>query len=128
MRTLKCLLKIPKDTLRRLLCEPSNFMYLCISSYLFPDGRTQNPDLTGLCEPSPQDHIKVTQVRATCFSCPECLAYSSCCFFYFTFYCKRHFLYSFWLDTPLRKDVINYCMTKMKQKAQLKRPTVTEER
>uniref|UniRef100_A0A8C2KZD9 E3 ubiquitin-protein ligase CBL n=1 Tax=Cyprinus carpio TaxID=7962 RepID=A0A8C2KZD9_CYPCA len=29
--------------------------------YLFPDGRTQNPDLTGLCEPSPQDHIKVTQ-------------------------------------------------------------------
>lgn len=32
------------------------------SSYLFPDGRAQNPDLTGLCEPSPQDHIKVTQV------------------------------------------------------------------
>lgn len=31
-------------------------------SYLFPDGRAQNPDLTGLCEPSPQDHIKVTQV------------------------------------------------------------------
>uniref|UniRef100_A0A3P8SN68 E3 ubiquitin-protein ligase CBL n=1 Tax=Amphiprion percula TaxID=161767 RepID=A0A3P8SN68_AMPPE len=30
-------------------------------SYLFPDGRAQNPDLTGLCEPSPQDHIKVTQ-------------------------------------------------------------------
>ncbi|MBN3293341.1 CBL ligase, partial [Polypterus senegalus] len=29
--------------------------------YLFPDGRPQNPDLTGLCEPSPQDHIKVTQ-------------------------------------------------------------------
>ncbi|XP_014823900.1 PREDICTED: E3 ubiquitin-protein ligase CBL [Poecilia mexicana] len=29
--------------------------------YLFPDGRTQNPDLMGLCEPSPQDHIKVTQ-------------------------------------------------------------------
>uniref|UniRef100_A0A672GUB7 E3 ubiquitin-protein ligase CBL n=1 Tax=Salarias fasciatus TaxID=181472 RepID=A0A672GUB7_SALFA len=29
--------------------------------YLYPDGRTQNPDLTGLCEPSPQDHIKVTQ-------------------------------------------------------------------
>lgn len=33
-----------------------------ICSYLFPDGRAQNPDLTGLCEPSPQDHIKVTQV------------------------------------------------------------------
>ncbi|XP_054580548.1 E3 ubiquitin-protein ligase CBL [Eptesicus fuscus] len=29
--------------------------------YLFPDGRSQNPDLTGLCEPTPQDHIKVTQ-------------------------------------------------------------------
>ncbi|XP_005725534.2 E3 ubiquitin-protein ligase CBL-like [Pundamilia nyererei] len=29
--------------------------------YLFPDGRAQNPDLTGLCEPSPQGHIKVTQ-------------------------------------------------------------------
>ncbi|XP_014350702.1 E3 ubiquitin-protein ligase CBL [Latimeria chalumnae] len=29
--------------------------------YLFPDGRGQNPDLTGLCEPTPQDHIKVTQ-------------------------------------------------------------------
>lgn len=31
--------------------------------YLFPDGRNQNPDLTGLCEPTPQDHIKVTQVE-----------------------------------------------------------------
>ncbi|KAM8927441.1 E3 ubiquitin-protein ligase CBL isoform 2-T2 [Pelodytes ibericus] len=29
--------------------------------YLFPDGRNQNPDLAGLCEPTPQDHIKVTQ-------------------------------------------------------------------
>ncbi|XP_026010350.1 E3 ubiquitin-protein ligase CBL-like [Astatotilapia calliptera] len=29
--------------------------------YLFPDGRVRNPDLTGLCESSPQDHIKVTQ-------------------------------------------------------------------
>ncbi|CAM9863605.1 unnamed protein product [Lampetra planeri] len=29
--------------------------------YLFPDGRNQNPDLSGLCEPLPQDHIKVTQ-------------------------------------------------------------------
>ncbi|KAG8141585.1 hypothetical protein E2320_007186 [Naja naja] len=29
--------------------------------YLYPDGRNQNPDLTGLCEPTPQDHIKVTQ-------------------------------------------------------------------
>ncbi|XP_048471394.1 E3 ubiquitin-protein ligase CBL isoform X2 [Rhincodon typus] len=29
--------------------------------YLFPDGRSQNPDLNGLCEPTPHDHIKVTQ-------------------------------------------------------------------
>ena len=39
----------------------------CFSSYLFPDGRAQNPDLTGLCEPSPQDHIKVTQVWSCLF-------------------------------------------------------------
>ncbi|XP_076738201.1 E3 ubiquitin-protein ligase CBL-like [Maylandia zebra] len=49
--------------------------------YLFPDGRAQNPDLTGLCEPSPQDHIKVTQV---CFSC-ACRQGSSfsCCRIFF---------------------------------------------
>uniref|UniRef100_A0AAY4D5D2 E3 ubiquitin-protein ligase CBL n=1 Tax=Denticeps clupeoides TaxID=299321 RepID=A0AAY4D5D2_9TELE len=29
--------------------------------YLFPDGRSYNPDLTGLCEPTPHDHIQVTQ-------------------------------------------------------------------
>ncbi|XP_054873212.1 E3 ubiquitin-protein ligase CBL-B isoform X10 [Amphiprion ocellaris] len=29
--------------------------------YLFPDGRSYNPDLTGLCGPMPHDHIKVTQ-------------------------------------------------------------------
>ncbi|KAF0038735.1 hypothetical protein F2P81_009219 [Scophthalmus maximus] len=29
--------------------------------YLFPDGRSYNPDLTGLCEPTPHDHIRVTQ-------------------------------------------------------------------
>ncbi|KAM4620882.1 E3 ubiquitin-protein ligase CBL-B isoform 2-T2 [Polymixia lowei] len=29
--------------------------------YLFPDGRSYNPDLTDLCEPTPHDHIKVTQ-------------------------------------------------------------------
>ncbi|XP_039600363.1 E3 ubiquitin-protein ligase CBL-B [Polypterus senegalus] len=29
--------------------------------YLYPDGRAYNPDLTGLCEPTPHDHIKVTQ-------------------------------------------------------------------
>ncbi|XP_043927920.1 E3 ubiquitin-protein ligase CBL-B [Protopterus annectens] len=29
--------------------------------YLYPDGRSYNPDLTGLCEPVPHDHIKVTQ-------------------------------------------------------------------
>ncbi|KAJ3589539.1 hypothetical protein NHX12_010384 [Muraenolepis orangiensis] len=29
--------------------------------YLFPDGRSYNPDLSDLCEPTPHDHIKVTQ-------------------------------------------------------------------
>ncbi|EMP37841.1 E3 ubiquitin-protein ligase CBL-B [Chelonia mydas] len=29
--------------------------------YLYPDGRSYNPDLTGLNEPTPHDHIKVTQ-------------------------------------------------------------------
>ncbi|KAF6719218.1 E3 ubiquitin-protein ligase CBL-B [Oryzias melastigma] len=29
--------------------------------YLFPDGRSYNPDLTDLCDPMPHDHIKVTQ-------------------------------------------------------------------
>ncbi|OCT92356.1 hypothetical protein XELAEV_18015415mg [Xenopus laevis] len=29
--------------------------------YLYPDGRSYNPDLTDLCEPTPHDHIKVTQ-------------------------------------------------------------------
>uniref|UniRef100_H3CT48 E3 ubiquitin-protein ligase CBL n=1 Tax=Tetraodon nigroviridis TaxID=99883 RepID=H3CT48_TETNG len=29
--------------------------------YLFPDGRSYNPDLTGLCQPTTHDHIKVTQ-------------------------------------------------------------------
>uniref|UniRef100_A0A8C7JEV4 E3 ubiquitin-protein ligase CBL n=1 Tax=Oncorhynchus kisutch TaxID=8019 RepID=A0A8C7JEV4_ONCKI len=29
--------------------------------YLFPDGRSYNPDLKGLCEPTIHDHIKVTQ-------------------------------------------------------------------
>ncbi|KAM8976043.1 E3 ubiquitin-protein ligase CBL-B isoform 2-T2 [Pelodytes ibericus] len=29
--------------------------------YLYPDGRSYNPDLTDLCEPMPHDHIKVTQ-------------------------------------------------------------------
>lgn len=52
-RTLLQELSVSSLTWRRSVC-----------SYLFPDGRTQNPDLTGLCEPSPQDHIKVTQVRS----------------------------------------------------------------
>lgn len=44
------------------------------SSYLFPDGRNQNPDLTGLCEPTPQDHIKVTQVSKIFHSIKLCLS------------------------------------------------------
>lgn len=49
------------------------FSPLC--SYLFPDGRSYNPDLTGLCEPTPHDHIKVTQVglcvSETCLMSPQ---------------------------------------------------------
>lgn len=45
---------------RTLKEEPS--LLLSAYSYLFPDGRSYNPDLTGLCEPMPHDHIKVTQV------------------------------------------------------------------
>uniref|UniRef100_UPI00358EC856 E3 ubiquitin-protein ligase CBL-B-B-like isoform X5 n=1 Tax=Myxine glutinosa TaxID=7769 RepID=UPI00358EC856 len=29
--------------------------------YLYPDGKSGNPDLSGLCDPLPQDHIRVTQ-------------------------------------------------------------------
>lgn len=38
------------------------FLFVFLFSYLFPDGRSYNPDLTGLCQPTPHDHIKVTQV------------------------------------------------------------------
>lgn len=55
---------------------------LCLCfSYLFPDGRTQNPDLTGLCEPSPQDHIKVTQVSISITA-----SFLACCFYSFTLF------------------------------------------
>lgn len=37
-------------------------LFVFLFSYLFPDGRSYNPDLTGLCQPTPHDHIKVTQV------------------------------------------------------------------
>lgn len=30
-------------------------------SYLFPDGRNVNPDLSWAVQPTPEDHIKVTQ-------------------------------------------------------------------
>ncbi|EPY76726.1 hypothetical protein CB1_001399007 [Camelus ferus] len=39
--------------------------------YLYPDGRSYNPDLTGLCEPTPHDHIKVTQ-ESDGQGCPFC--------------------------------------------------------
>lgn len=56
---------LDKNTLKEIstiFLEPFSVSVWWFSSYLFPDGRAQNPDLTGLCEPSPQDHIKVTQV------------------------------------------------------------------
>lgn len=49
-------------TFANLLASIKSQGWLFFYSYLFPDGRNQNPDLTGLCEPTPQDHIKVTQV------------------------------------------------------------------
>lgn len=67
-------------------------------SYLFPDGRSYNPDLTGLCEPTPHDHIKVTQVRnrvgwvGACF-CTLCLT--------FMHIKKQIFIYGFSLTWPL---------------------------
>lgn len=42
-----------------------SYLFYLYSSYLYPDGRSYNPDLTGLCEPTPHDHIKVTQVGGT---------------------------------------------------------------
>lgn len=32
-----------------------------LHSYLFPDGRNVNPDLSWAVQPTPEDHIKVTQ-------------------------------------------------------------------
>lgn len=47
----------------RCCCSFAFFLLLIfLFSYLFPDGRSYNPDLTGLCQPTPHDHIKVTQV------------------------------------------------------------------
>ncbi|XP_045060016.2 E3 ubiquitin-protein ligase CBL isoform X3 [Desmodus rotundus] len=50
------------DTFRITKADAAEFWRKAFGeNYLFPDGRNQNPDLTGLCEPTPQDHIKVTQ-------------------------------------------------------------------
>lgn len=38
---------------------------VCLYSYLYPDGRDVNPDLTTLCMPSQKGHIKVTEVTMT---------------------------------------------------------------
>lgn len=45
---------------------PLNNHLTCIKmnalrSYLFPDGRNVNPDLSWAVQPTPEDHIKVTQ-------------------------------------------------------------------
>lgn len=67
--------------------------HLCFS-YLFPDGRTQNPDLTGLCEPSPQDHIKVTQVGLRVTACSVMLSLAAFThFFLFSVQQEQYELY-----------------------------------
>jgi len=35
---------------------------LCACSYLYPDGRDVNPDLTSLCEPAHRGKVKVSEV------------------------------------------------------------------
>jgi hypothetical protein len=37
------------------------FNIYAVHSYLFPDGRNVNPDLSWAVQPTPEDHIKVTQ-------------------------------------------------------------------
>lgn len=39
----------------------TNSIFVLATSYLFPDGRNSNPDLTWAVQPTPEDHIKVTQ-------------------------------------------------------------------
>lgn len=89
-------------------------MCLCLSSYLFPDGRTQNPDLTGLCEPSPQDHIKVTQVSAMCFTVHPQSLISYTFLLASSFYYKGQkpfsfFLFSLGLDTDKLRSIKTWC-------------------
>ena len=38
-------------------------MCYCACSYLYPDGRDVNPDLTSLCEPAQRGKVKVTEVN-----------------------------------------------------------------
>ena len=40
---------------------PSDSYHLIILSYLYPDGRTVNPDLSWAVQATPEDHIRVTQ-------------------------------------------------------------------
>lgn len=55
----------------RIICKCMRFcmsVTLCsmcfwFCSYLYPDGRDVNPDLTSLCEPSLRGKVKVTEVR-----------------------------------------------------------------
>lgn len=62
--SMSCVLCHCSDLMEMLLLLLLFFVYLFIFlfSYLFPDGRSYNPDLTDLCQPTPHDHIKVTQV------------------------------------------------------------------
>lgn len=44
---------------------------VCGCSYLYPNGRDVNPDLTALCMPSQKGRIKVTEVIITSSNCGE---------------------------------------------------------
>lgn len=42
-------------------CKTPNLSMTTLFSYLFPDGRTVNPDLSWAVQATPEDHIRVTQ-------------------------------------------------------------------
>ena len=41
--------------------SPSMYLFIFCCSYLYPDGRNVNPDLSWAVQATPEDHIKVTQ-------------------------------------------------------------------
>lgn len=52
------------DILCRVCVSVSEFFkyVLCCFSYLYPDGRNLNPDLSWVVQATPEDHIKVISV------------------------------------------------------------------